>query len=192
MPAPARFLKELVHSEGSIPHLYLDTRGHVTVGVGCLIGTLEEAQALPFVERASGRHASRAEIQLDWQRVRAEPAGRIASSYRPVTRLDLPEPEIRRMLGRRVDAFQAGLRRQFETYERMPEDVRLALLDMAFNLGLNGLVTKFPKFCGAIRRSDWRTAAKECRRRGVSDERNDRVERWLGGVTLGLREETQG
>ena len=182
MPVPARFLTELIEHEGSVPHMYLDTRGHVTVGVGLLLASSREAEGLGFVERHSGRPASRSEIQLDWQRVRGEPAGRVAADYERVTRLELPAMQIRRELSRRVDQFQVGLRRTFENYDRYPDDVRLALLDMAFNLGLRGLTAKFPKFCGAIRRGDWPAAAKESARRGIASRRNEYVRTLLAGT----------
>ena len=47
--------------------MYLDTRGNVTVGVGLLLASSRDAEGLGFVERSSGRPASRSEIQLDWQ-----------------------------------------------------------------------------------------------------------------------------
>lgn len=184
MPVPARFLKELIDQEGSVPHMYLDTRGNVTVGVGLLLATSREAEALGFVERSSGRAASRSEIQLDWQRVRGEPAGRLAPDYAQVTRLELPGLDIRRELSRRVDQFQSGLRRSFENFDSYPEDVRLALLDMVFNLGIRGLTTKFPKFCGAIRRGDWPAAGAESARRGVAGRRNEFVRALLTGIPM--------
>ncbi len=46
---------------------------------------------------------------------------------------------------------------------------------MAFNLGVTGLVNKFPTFTRAAREGDWGKCADECRRRGISDERNEKT-----------------
>ena len=45
----AEFTKELKVSEGEIPHLYLDTVGAVTVGVGNMLPGAAAAQKLEFV-----------------------------------------------------------------------------------------------------------------------------------------------
>ena len=41
--------------EGKIPHMYLDTKGLVTVGVGYLLATVVEAQKLPFIVDKTGK-----------------------------------------------------------------------------------------------------------------------------------------
>ena len=44
-----RVRAHIKHGEGSINHMYLDTVGKVTVGVGNMLPSIESAQALPFV-----------------------------------------------------------------------------------------------------------------------------------------------
>ncbi len=170
---------ELIKSEGSVPHLYLDTHGLVTVGVGECLELLSEAQGLAFVRRSDGVTASPDEIATDWNAVRACPPGRLAHGYRNSTELELPENDIEWLLLERVAEFESGLERQFEGYDALPALVRMALVDMAFNLGLTGLPEKFPKFCAAIARGDFMTAAAESKRRGVAGRRNAKVRRWL-------------
>jgi GH24 family phage-related lysozyme (muramidase) len=53
---------------------------------------------------------------------------------------------------------------------------------MAFNLGANGLVTKFPAFTKAIKNKDWLKAAKESHRSQVGARRNRIVRQWLEGA----------
>ena len=48
-------------------------------------------------------------------------------------------------------------------------------MDMAFNLGNKGLVSKFPSFTRAAREKNWAKCAEECRRNGISKARNDEV-----------------
>jgi hypothetical protein len=43
---------------------------------------------------------------------------------------------------------------------------------MIFNLGANKLTNDFPKFNAAVNAKNWKTAATESHRNGVSDNRN--------------------
>ena len=159
--------------EGSISHMYLDTKGFVTVAVGQLLRTVEAAQELGFVHRDTGDLATAAEIAQEYESVKQQPAGRIASFYKQFTKLDLPELAINALLDKRIEGFEAGLRADFPDYDSYPDDAKLGLMDMVFNLGNTGLVDKFPTFTKAAREKDWATCAKECERRGIGDRRNE-------------------
>lgn len=166
-------LKQDIRShEGVINHLYLDTRGNATIGVGQLVPDAAFARTLPLVHRQGGQPASADEIDADYARVMAEPPARVASSYRSATRLVLPDEAIDQLLDQRVDEFMDGLGRQLPGFEQFPEGAQQALLDMAFNLGLGGLTRKFPKLMRAAKNQDWQTCAAECSRRGIGDTRN--------------------
>lgn len=170
--------RELIKSgEGSIPHMYLDTRRFV--GVGNLLRTAEAAQALAFVRRDSGDAANETEITADFDAVRHRPYGQsyTAASFKAHTALDLPKAEIDALLDRRIAEFEDGLRESFRGYDSFPDRARLGLIDMAFNLGTFGLVTKFPSFTQAAREQDWKVCAQECQRRGISQTRNDEVKK---------------
>ncbi len=169
--------------EGSISHMYLDTKGFVTVAVGQLLRTVESAQELGFVDRATGESATAAEIAQDFESVEQQEAGRVASFYKPFTKLDLPEPAINALLDERIQGFETGLRADFPVYDDYPENAKLGLMDMVFNLGNAGLVNKFPTFAKAAREQDWPTCAKECRRRGIGDHRNEMTKRLFEGET---------
>ena len=49
--------------------------------------------------------------------------------------------------------------------------LRQALFDMAYNLGVGGLL-KFRKLLAACTSGQWEIAATECHRAGIGDERN--------------------
>ena len=159
--------------EGSIPHMYLDTRGFVTVAVGQLLKTVEAAQELDFVNRDTGQPAGEAEIAEDYASVKQQEAGKIASQYRQFTKLDMPGPAMDALLDKRIEGFVEGLRRDFPQYDSYPDPAKLGLMDMVFNLGNAGVVNKFPTFTRAARSQDWATCARECRRVGISDHRNE-------------------
>lgn len=163
----------LKEGEGSISHMYLDTKGYVTVGVGQLLRTVDDAQALDFVNRDTHEKATDEEIAQDFRAVENEEPGYRASHYRQFTKLDLPEQAIDDLLDSRIAEFENGLRGEFPGFDSFPEAAQAGLLDMAFNLGISGLVNKFPTFTRAARQQDWATCARECRRSGIGDRRNE-------------------
>lgn len=163
--------------EGSIPHMYLDTEGYVTVGVGHMMPSAADAQTLPFVHRDTGNAATADEIATDYNAVKARPYGQsyTAHSFEPYTKLILPDNEIDALLDRRIAEFETGLRNDFDGFDDYPDRARLGLLDMAFNLGNSGLVDGFPSFTAAARAGDWAACAKECHRKGIRETRNEEV-----------------
>jgi len=158
--------------EGRIAHLYLDTKGLVTVGVGKMLRNEAAALKLPFVRRADGVRATPAEISADFRAVLAQPKGKLAGSYRKFTLLDLPNPAIDDLLKITVDGFEADLRARLPGYATAPAPAKAALLDMAYNLGTDGLLL-YKNLKAAVAKGDWRRAAAECHRNGPSPERND-------------------
>ena len=65
MATMADFKKENKVSEGSIPHMYLDTVGKVTIGVGNMLPTVASAKKLAFVNRITKKKATDKEIDAD-------------------------------------------------------------------------------------------------------------------------------
>jgi len=159
--------------EGSINHMYLDTVGKVTVAVGNLIPNAKLATEHRFVVRNSGDMASHEQITTDYESVSGQDAGRIASYYKQFTVLILPEEDINKLLDQRMDEFEEQLTRDFNGFESYPAAAQIGILDMAFNLGNNGLVNKFPGFTAAARQQDWGSCIEQCHRRGISEHRND-------------------
>lgn len=158
--------------EGCIPYMYLDTVGKVTVAVGQMLPTVAAAAALTFSRRDNGNRATAAEISQDYQSVAQQPPGRPATSYKQFTQLDMPEDAIDALLDKRIAEFEAALRGDFPEYDSYPDEAKLGLMDMVFNLGNSGLINKFPTFTRAARAKDWRTCANECERGGIGDARN--------------------
>ena len=173
------FKKELKSSEGVIEHMYLDTVGAVTVGVGNMLPTAAEAQKLGFVDRKTKKAATKEEITADFDAVKKQTKGLKASAYKAHTKLDLPTTDIDTLLDTRIDGFKKELKKEFPTFDNYPLTAQFALLDMAFNLGTNGLVKKFPSFKKAVEAEDWTKAASESNRPQVSTTRNATVKKWL-------------
>jgi GH24 family phage-related lysozyme (muramidase) len=86
---------------------------------------------------------------------------------------------INTLLDSRIATFKRELKVKFTDFDTYPMTVQFALTDMAFNLGTNGVVTKFPNFTKAIKARDWKKAAKESNRPQVNQRRNSVVRKWL-------------
>ena len=179
MATMADFKKEIKKSEGSISHMYLDTVGKVTVGVGNMLPNAAAAKKLAFVNRQTQKAAKDAEKQTDYDTVKKQRKGLLAQAYKKYTKLDLPSAEIDKLLDKGIEEFKTGLKGKFPKFGSYPTSAQCALLDMAFNLGVNGLVSKFPTMKKAIDKQNWAEAAKESNRPQVAKSRNDQVKKWF-------------
>lgn len=168
--------RELIKAgEGSIPHMYLDTVGKVTIGVGNMLRDAKAATALPFIVAESGEAASKQAIVAEYNLVAAQEPGLVAHRYRKYTKLILEEDAINALLDKRLGQFRRTLQKDFEGFDDFPENAQLGLIDMAFNLGNQGLIAKFPSFTRAARKKDWKKCAMECRRKQIQKTRNEEV-----------------
>jgi len=166
--------------EALITHMYLDTRGFVTVGVGNMLPNAAAAQKLAFVKRKDSTAATADEIKAEFDAVDALDYGSYkATWYKDKTTLDLPEVECWALLKKRIDdEFLPGLKGDFTDWDTLPAVVKRALLDMAFNLGLgnakktNGL-RAYKSLKTSVEAANWKKAATQCHRSGPSDARND-------------------
>jgi GH24 family phage-related lysozyme (muramidase) len=172
-------LKENIERyEGRVPHLYLDSRGFVTVGVGHLLSSVENAKALDFVTM-TGELATENMIAEEYQVVSTREANRVASYYQSFTQLRLSDSAIDQLTVKHIDSFYGELKIIYSEFDSFPSDIKLALFDLIFNLGMTSLRKKWPKFNGCIASKDWVAAADNCRRKGIADERNEYVKALL-------------
>ena len=181
------YFKHFAEYEGNVDHMYLDGAGLVTIGVGCLI---MDPTTVPLVNRETNLLATRAEAFSDYNAVKALPGDRAASYYGKVCRTYLPDAAIRRLFDARLADFIRRINDAVTPLERLPEQVQLAVVDMAFNLGVSGLAHKFPRFMNALRAGDWHGCSLECRRVGISNDRNEWTRRQFEGAAPS--DETRG
>jgi len=159
--------------EGNIPHMYLDTKGLVTAGIGHMIPNLDWAQQIPFVGRNTGAPASAGDIQTDYQAVAAAVKGQGPGAYTGITALDLPDGWAVQDASQRLQGeYLPPLKAQYPAYETYPQPAQIALLDMIYNLGGPGLA-KFVQFKAAVVAGDWQLASQQCYRNGIQLARNN-------------------
>jgi GH24 family phage-related lysozyme (muramidase) len=163
-------LAKLKEFEGCVPWMYRDTVGKVTVGVGLMLPTAAAATALPFA--LLGTAASSAAITADFKRVSAMVEGRSAAFYRSSSSPLMAPEMIDAQLLAVLKGFEGRLRDSLHGYDTFPAAVKLALLDMTYNLGPAGLLAGYPRMLSAVKQGHWALAATECLRHGPSALRN--------------------
>jgi GH24 family phage-related lysozyme (muramidase) len=183
-------LIKLKEFEGCISWMYRDTVGKVTVGVGLMLPDAKAAQALPFV--LGTRAATPEEIAAEYTRVDTMPLGRASAFYKSPTALELTQQTIDTKLTSVLEGFEADLRAQLPHYDTLPDSVKMALLDMIYNLGPAGLFKGFPHLIAAVDAGAWAQAAERCMRRGPSEARNSWTrEQFLDAVVTTIKAETE-
>ena len=163
-------LKKLEEFEGSIPWMYLDTVGKVTVGVGLMLPNAAAAERLPFV--IGGQPATADEIGAEFARVHAMAMGRPAQFYHHDGGPTLEQATIDSLLQSVLLGFEGELRAGIAGYDGFPDSVKMALLDMAYNLGPMGLIKGYPRLIKAVEAGNWAQAAAGCFRHGPGAARN--------------------
>lgn len=192
--SPAAICEGLTVHEGNVPHMYRDTAvekctgGCITIGIGNMLGTVEDAVALQgmfMITDANGqqREATEQEIRDEFNNLRNQPAEgcpgdgcQPATHWQDLTRLTLSADDRSTLCHRRVDnEFIRGLERIYgaDAWQNMPSRVQYAVLDMIYSMGEGALRDGWPRFNTAISNEDWATAAAQSRRTGQGmDARN--------------------
>jgi GH24 family phage-related lysozyme (muramidase) len=184
-------LIKLKEFEGCVPWMYRDTVGKVTVGVGLMLPDAKAAQALPFLNIT--QPATPAEIATEYARVDALPQGRTASFYKTPHSLQLAPQTIDAKLTSVLQGFETDLRTEFPHYDTLPDAIKMALLDMIYNLGPAGLFKGFPHLVAAVQTGNWTQAAAHCNRRGPGEARNAWTrEQFLSAVVTEIKAEAEG
>ena len=182
--ADRKFRQLVEKAEGRVAWMYLDThKPHalVTVGVGRMLPSAAAAQALPF-QRADGSRATAAEIKAEYDTIYALPGSKPAAFYRPYAKLSLTDPVIDQLLTDDLTAGEAHARHLLKGFDTYPYPAKLALTDMAFNMGEgrakkpgeareHGLYS-FHTLRAAAEAGDWEKAAASCNRPQVQPDRN--------------------
>lgn len=163
--------------EGIVPHLYLDTRGNVTCGVGFLVTSEAELVRLPWRPNAQ-------EAIADYRAVKIAKPGLVASAYRMLCKARLSDADMRRLFDIHVQEFRKRMDPAWKL-ANWPVPVQIALVDMAFNLGVGGLA-KYRRLHVAVFARQWDVAAAECSRRGIGAARNEATRQlFLSALNVG-------
>jgi GH24 family phage-related lysozyme (muramidase) len=182
----ADYIKKLEEFEGYADFMYLDSRGNVTIGVGILLASAAAAKSagITFKNRKTKKTATPAEIEKDYDSVKAAPKGMVESKYEKFTEL-VATGGLDTRLQKELNQAKSDAKSYYPDFDKLPDGARWSLVDMAFNLGGAGL-KKFAKLKAALdkavqskAKSDWEAAAKESHRTGIQSSRNDAIYAWI-------------
>jgi len=183
--------KKLYLYEGNFNHLYLDTKGKVTVGVGHLVthrDAISEITLYTIKNNQPSLVATLQEKQDEYDKISKLPWGQrySAAFFKPHTTLIMKATDIDSLLDKHINNFHKELSNIYkktngytEDFDKMHENIQLAVFDMIFNLGASKIVNIFKKFDAAIKAGDWKKAASESNRVDVNAERNQYVKELL-------------
>ena len=131
----------------------------------------EAACRLPF--RVGGAAATEAEIAAEFARVDALPMGRAALFYRSNDKPELARADMDSLLRTVLTGFENRLREALPQYDALPDGVKMALLDMIYNLGAGGFAEGLSEDArGSAGRRTGRVRRPVCERRGPGAARN--------------------
>ncbi|MCX8986028.1 lysozyme family protein [Citrobacter portucalensis] len=162
--------------EGFITHLYKDSNGYITVGIGHLLATAEMAAALPFT-RTQTYHGHGDEMEREISMSHDEIVN-VYNNYKnssnvPPEGMHLSNDNVVTQCVNDVQTTITGLKGLYSEFDSFPNSAKTALVDMGFNLGISRLHNEFPHFNDAVNRKDWSTAATESHRVGIGTNRNN-------------------
>lgn len=173
--------KKLEEYEGRINHLYLDSVGQVTIGVGHWIPNKIQMSGL-VLYKSDQKPASTLEKENEFDTVAKLSKGYKASWYKNHTTLVMKDHDINNLLSKHITSFYTELTNIYKKskgytadFDQFPLPVQKALFDMIFNLGATKLVNVFVNFDKAVKAADWKKAAQESNRPQVSAARNQYV-----------------
>jgi GH24 family phage-related lysozyme (muramidase) len=182
----ADYMAKLKDFEGYADHMYLDSKGNVTIGVGILLASAAAAKSagITFKNRKTGKSATAAEIEKDFNSVKAAPKGMVESKYEKFTEL-VATGGLDARLKKELSQAKSDAKSYYPDFDHLPDGAQWALVDMAFNLGGTGL-KKYVKLKAALEKAvkskakeDWEAAAKESSRNGIQSSRNDAIYAWI-------------
>ena len=156
----AVFMPWSVQYEGAIFWMYADILGLITTGIGNLIDPIDRALELPW-QHLDGTVATEDEIREAWYAVKNDPAAasKGAGYAKGLTDLRLSEPDVAKLVARRLEENGDALTARFPDFPAWPADAQLATLSMAWAMGAG---FKFPNFEAAVQAMDFAAAAAEC------------------------------
>jgi GH24 family phage-related lysozyme (muramidase) len=182
------YMSKLKDFEGETDYMYLDSTGHVTIGMGILLANAGAAKSagITFKNRKTGKAATAAEIEKDFDSVKAAPKGMKESKYEQYTEL-VATGGLDARLKKEISQAKSDAKSYFADFDKLPDGPQWALVDMAFNLGGAGL-KNYAKMKAALEKAvkskakeDWEAAAKESRRNGIQSSRNGAIYEWIAG-----------
>jgi GH24 family phage-related lysozyme (muramidase) len=185
-----RIRDDLDFWEQSIRWMYLDSQGLVTVGCGTMLPDAAAAKRVSFVHSRTWQAATAAEIEAAWNSLHSGAAAQKAAApskkfsskhYEDKTDLRITDASAQALRDDHIEADYAELKKIYLKFDSFPDDAKVALFDMIYNVGPGRNKTRQHRATGlrnyvsmnaAIDAGNWSLAADRCIRHGIPPERN--------------------
>lgn len=166
--------------EGYATHMYLDSKGYVTIGIGILLKHASSASdfGVSFINRKTGKSATSKEVEQEWKNIHKLSKGRTLSYYFNNSSLDADEALLQVKFDELMQNALRDAKKFYPKYDLLPTPAQFALWDMSFNLGYSKL-TKYQNLKKALEENDFEKASLESRRNGVQPKRNYDIQSWM-------------
>lgn len=196
----SRVAEKLEQYEGRLDHLYLDSKGKVTVGIGHMVPSSVAMASVTMYrkEEKATKVATFDQKKKEYETINKQSKGYRASWYKTHTTLFMKPADIEAQRDVHLNSFYTELTNIYkkgngyaDNFDDFHEDAQVALFDMIFNLGATKLNNTFPNFNKAIKDQDWEKAAKESNRPDVNKARNDFVKELFNGISEEQKEEAE-
>lgn len=188
--------------EDLVPHMYVDAKGLVTVGIGNKIDPLRENIInLGWRWRAKRNVGSPltplepaekvAIVPAEWLQLKTQSAalaGKGRAGADPLTFVELPVSEIDKLVATQLAADEFKLKQEvfFGHFEFWPADAQLGILSMSYALG--AALLGFDRFREACFLFDFAAAAEECIMQGPGlQQRNANNQRLFRNAAVVVR-----
>ena len=166
----SEYRKQLKEFEGYETHMYLDSKGYVTIGIGIMFANAQAAKksGISFTNRATKAKATDDEIAADYD---------LTKKKKP-TKLDADEGDLKKRLDKELKQAESDAKAYYSDFSNLPSSIQFALIDLAFNTGATGL-SKFKLLKKALENKDWEEAAKQSHRKDIQASRNKAIADWI-------------
>lgn len=175
-----KYRAHVLDFEDHVTYMYLDCEGLVTVGLGHQIQKAENAMKMTFRYRNKPGDVDVADIKTAYNAVlnsglkckhhtRFETLAAIDS--RIEFDLDLDLNEIEALFDEDVTGFLQllGEDRYFPDFDTYPAGAQMGMLDLAYNMGVDGFFEGFPVFREALEFRNWIEVAEQSHRKEEID-----------------------
>lgn len=150
--------------EGRVPTMYCDCLGLITTGVGNLINTLAQAEALPWL-LADGTRAPLEAVRADWHKLHDNAqyyAKRAWMVYSKTMLCHLSEEAIDALVQRTLATNEGIFRKHWTAWDTFPADAQIAIMSQAWAVG-PAFWGKFPNLARCIEAQDWEGCVASCK-----------------------------
>jgi GH24 family phage-related lysozyme (muramidase) len=178
-----RVKNRLRHHEGWVRHMYRDTKGYVTVGVGFQLPR-SEVGFYSWRSKSTKRTVPPPAAKAEWDYVSLLPYGQNikAAKFDEETEFELADSTIGFVLTKKLLKLHDDLRNEFNKappidFDSLPEPVQEAMFDLGWNLGAGFINGDWDDLRAAHSARDWERAADESHRKSppIAATRNTEI-----------------